>query len=54
MVKKEDEVAAVLSAPVQSISKPVALSLVDFSFVLSLVFGGCCSYVVLPPSHCPY
>lgn len=46
----EDEVS-VPPAPVHSLSKPVALSLVDFSFVLSLVFGGCCSYVPVAAWH---
>lgn len=28
-----------------TLSAPVALSLVDLTFMLSLVFGGCCTYV---------
>ncbi|KAI0343167.1 UAA-domain-containing protein [Trametopsis cervina] len=31
--------------PPPQLSKPVAMSLVDFSYVLTLVFGGCCSNV---------
>jgi hypothetical protein len=37
---KEEETE---SKEVVSAVAPVAMSLVDFSYVLSLVFGGCCS-----------
>lgn len=45
-VKAEPAEAKVGPAPSEaSVSKPIAMSIVDFSLVLSLVFGGCCSNV---------
>lgn len=43
-VKREKEAEPGIPRPLL-VSKPVALSLVDLSFMLSLVFGGCCTYV---------
>lgn len=40
---KESDPRGLSKAKGSSVAKPVALSLVDFSYVLSLVFGGCCS-----------
>lgn len=42
-VKTEAQGSNIQAVPIQSLARPVAMSLVDFSFVLSLVFGGCCS-----------
>ena len=36
---------------IQTIRGPLMFSLLDFSLVLSLVFGGCCSYVTSVLSH---
>ena len=49
IAKEEEEARTVSTVEKKSITKPVAMSIVDFSYVLSLVFGGCCSYVLVTP-----
>lgn len=46
-VKQEPGEEKVVHKDDPPLAKPVAMSLVDFSFVLSLVFGGCCTYVAV-------
>lgn len=46
-IKTEDtepnlKLEEITPVPSESLSKPIALSLVDLSYALSLVFGGCC------------
>lgn len=37
----------------RGLKSPLLASLVDFSFVLTLVFAGCCSCVCIPSKHAP-
>lgn len=42
---KEEPIEPLLEPEATALSKPIAMSLVDFSLALSLVFGGCCRLV---------
>ncbi|KAI0704370.1 UAA transporter family-domain-containing protein [Cytidiella melzeri] len=44
-VKVEEEAEVAEHEEPDSAAKPVAMSLLDFSYILSLVFGGCCANV---------
>ena len=45
---EEDKSKVLKVEDVNTLKSPLLASLVDYSFVLTLVFGGCCSYVRVP------